>query len=140
MTRCFTGPARSPRESGAWSTRRETPIESNSHPRVVFADQPWVAYQIQNVKTRSIGAQIIDDDPEPFRSIIATTGFTGNLDIQLNSEASHLWVTWIDSGSNVGFAEFSFDKNEWSVPVMEPFVSDSAAAARARIRERVLAP
>ena len=127
--------------TGAWSLERAAglPNESSSHPRVVYADDKfWVAYQIQNSRSRSVGAQIIDDDPEPFRSIVATTGYTGDLDIEINAESRHLWVTWIDNASNVGYAEYSYEKPLWSVPAREPFAADSVSAARSRIRDRVL--
>jgi hypothetical protein len=126
---------------GVWSPERAVGLanESSSHPRVVYADDiPWIAYQIQNSKTRSVGAQIIDDDPEPFRSIIATTAYSGDLDIKLNAEASHLWMTWIDNASNLGYSEYNSQERIWSVPTREPFAADSVLAARSRIRDRVL--
>lgn len=127
--------------TGVWGLERAAGIasESNSRPRVVYAgDGPWVAYQIQNAKTRSVGAQVIDDDPEPIRSIVATTAYSGDLDTQLNAESKHLWVTWIDNASSVGYAEYVYEKRLWSVPAQEPFTADSVAAARSRIRSRVL--
>jgi hypothetical protein len=127
--------------TGAWAAERTVGLstESNSHPRLVISeDKPWVAYQIQNSKSRSVGAQIIDDDPEPFRSIITTTTYGGDLDIQLNAELRHLWVTWIDGGSNVGYSEYSYEKGMWTVAAYESFASDSVAAARERIRDRIL--
>ena len=127
--------------TGAWSLERAAGIasESSNRPRVVYAgDRPWVAYQIQNAKARSVGAQIIDDDPEPIRSIVATTAYSGDLDIQLNAESKHLWVTWIDNASNVGYAEYVYEKQFWSVPAQESFAVDSVSAARSRIRGRVL--
>lgn len=127
--------------SGVWGAEHAVgaAYESGSHPRVAYADgKAWVTYQIQNAKTRSIGAQIIDDDPEPFRSIVVTTSYTGSLDVQLKSESGHLWITWIDSASRVGYAEYIYGKQLWSVPAYESFAADSAAAARARVRDRVL--
>lgn len=129
--------------TGAWSLERTVglPAESNSHPHVVYAeDASWVAYEIQNSKTRSVGAQIIDDDPEPFRSIVATTDYLGDLDIQFNAESRHLWVTWIDDASNVGYSEFLYEKRLWSMPVREPFGVGSISEAIERIRDRVLGP
>jgi hypothetical protein len=129
--------------TGAWTLEHAAGAanERNSRPRVVYAgDTPWVAYQIRNSMTRSVAAQIIDDDPEPFRSIVATTSYGGDLDIQLNAESTHLWVTWIDNGSNVGYSDYSDEQRLWSVPAHEPFASDSVSAARARIRARLLAP
>jgi hypothetical protein len=38
----------------------------------------------------------------------------------------------------VGYAEYVFDRQTWSVPAFESFSADSASAARARIRDRVL--
>ena len=127
--------------SGAWTVERTagTASESGSRPRVVYSgDKAWVAYQIQNAKSRCVGAQIIDDDPEPIRSIVATTSYSGDLDIQLNAESRHLWVTWIDNASNVGYAEFVYEKQLWSLPAQEPLAADSVSAARSRIRGRVL--
>ena len=127
--------------TGAWSPEHTVgrTTESGSHPRIVYSgDDAWIAYQIQNSRSRSVGAQIIDDDPEPFRSIIATTSYSGDLDIQIDAEMNHLWVTWIDSASNVGFSEYDSATRLWSVPTFEPFATDSVSAARSRIRERVL--
>jgi hypothetical protein len=127
--------------TGVWGTEHAVgaTYESNSRPRIVFADgTAWVAYQIQNSKNRSVGAQIIDDDPEPFRSIVATTSYSGLLEVQIKSESHHVWITWVDSGSRVGYSEYDPTKLSWSVPAFESFAADSAPAARARIRARVL--
>ena len=127
--------------TGAWSPERTVGriTESGSHPRIAcFGVEPWVAYQIQGSKSRSVGVQIIDDDPEPFRSIIATTSYNGDLEIQIDAELDHLWVTWIDSASHVGFSEYDSEAKLWAVPKFEPFSADSVMAARSRIRERVL--
>ena len=91
--------------TGAWSPERTAGAagQSNSHPRVIYAGgTPWVAYQVQNAKNRSVGAQIIDETPEPIPQIVATTPYSGDLDIRLHAESGHLWLTWIDSNSYVG--------------------------------------
>ena len=127
--------------TGIWGSEQVVgrTTESGSRPRVVSSDRDYcIAYQIQNLKSRSVGVQIIDDDPEPFRSIIATTLYSGDLDMQVDAEMSHLWVTWIDSASNVGYSEFDSQSRLWALPTFEPFASDSVAAARSRIREHVL--
>ena len=119
------------------STNRST--ESNSRPRLKYVgDKAWIAYQIASAKSRCVGVQIIDDDPEPVRTIVSTTAFTGDLDIQLHAEASHLWVTWIDSTSRLGYSEYSYISGHWSAPIPESYSPDSVAAARARIRSYVL--
>ena len=127
--------------TGAWTYERPVGLatESNSRPRIVYAaNKAWVAYQIQNMKSRSVAAQIIDDDPEPIRSIVGTTSFSGNLDIQLQFEVGHLWVTWIDTSSRVAYAQYDYARYAWSAVSFEPFSADSIAAARARIRAVVL--
>ena len=126
--------------TGTWSPERVAGGKtSNSHPRIVYAgDKPWVAYQIQNAKSRSIGCQIIDDDPEPISAIVATTSYAGSLDIRLHAESGHLWVTWIDAASYVGYSEFNYNMHLWSLPARESFAADSASAALSRIQSRIL--
>ena len=127
--------------TGAWSVERTAGAagQSNSHPRVIYAgDKPWVAYQIQNAKNRSVGAQIIDDTPEPFTSLVATTAYSGDLDIRLHAESGHLWLTWIDSSSYVGYSEYLYDSHYWALPAREPYAAGAVSAARSRIRNRIL--
>ncbi len=127
--------------NGSWGNERMAGnvSDSNSHPRIVYAfGKPYIAYQIQGSRNRSVGAQIIDETPEPVPSIVATTTYSGNLDIQLSFESGHLWVTWIDAGSNVGYSEYYFAAQRWSVPALESYAEDSAAAARDRIRTSIL--
>jgi hypothetical protein len=127
--------------TGVWSAERPVGLstESNSRPRLAYnAGRIWAAYQIQSAKCRNVGAQIIDDDPEPVRSIIASTTYTGDLDIQLVSDSGHLWVSWIDTNRRVGYSEFQYEKQLWSAPLFESFSTDTPAAARARIRGRVI--
>src|SRR5262245_37970981 len=127
--------------TGTWTNEQSVGMssESNSRPRITIAGgSAWVAYQFQSARSRSIGAQIIDDGPEPFRSIVATTSFSGDLDIQLHVESGHFWVTWMDTGQRVGFAEYAFDKRLWLAPAYESYAADSIVAALARIQNRVL--
>jgi hypothetical protein len=127
--------------TGAWTSERTVGLttETNSRPRIVYAgDKAWVAYQIQSMKSRSVGAQVIDDDPEPMRSIVGTTSYNGNLDIQLQYEVGHLWVTWIDTSSRVAYAQYDYSRRAWSVVGYESYAMDSIAAARSRIRAAVL--
>jgi hypothetical protein len=127
--------------TGAWGPERTAGMtsENNSHPRLMYTgDKTWVAYQIQYTKSRGIGAQIIDDDPEPIRCLLATTTYSGDLDVQISFESGHLWVTWIDTSYRVGYAQYTSATGLWSTPSYESYASDSIAAARARIRDRVL--
>ena len=97
-----------------------------------------MAYQVQNAKNRSVGAQIIDETPEPIPQIVATTPYSGDLDIRLHAESGHLWLTWIDSNSYVGYAEYIYQSHYWALPSREPYAAGAVAAARSRIRNRIL--
>jgi len=59
---------------------------------------------------------------------------------QVQSEASRLWITWVDSPTSVGFVQM-LGRGTFSVPqyrAFDPAAGD--AAARAQIRREVLAP
>jgi hypothetical protein len=127
--------------TGLWSAERlaGTALKSNSHPRVAFANGKfWLAFQIQNTKNRSVAAQVIDDTPEPIPAIVATTAFPGDLDIRLHVESGHLWLTWIDSSSYVGYSEYLYTSQYWAIPAREPFSAGGVLTALARIRSRIL--
>jgi len=127
--------------TGVWAPEHTVGLntESNARPRVALAfGKAWVVFQVQNARSRSIAAQVIDDDPEPIRSIVATTSYSGDLDVQAHSELNHFWITWIDTSSRVGYSEYSADKRLWGMAGYESFASDSVSAARARIRARLL--
>jgi hypothetical protein len=91
------------------------------------------------MKSRSVGAQVIDDDPEPTRSILGTTSFSGDLDVQPQFESGFLWVTWIDTGSRVAYTRYAFDRRAWNPVAYESYSADSIQAARTRIRTIMLA-
>jgi hypothetical protein len=127
--------------TGIWSAERVAggTSKSSSHPRVIYAgDKPWAAYQIQNPKSRSVAAQIIDDTPEPITAVVATTTYTGDLDIRLHAESGHLWLTWIDSSSYVGYAEYLYGSQYWALPSRESFATGGVSAALSRVRTRIL--
>jgi len=127
--------------TGAWTYEHIVGLatESNSRPRIVYAgDKAWVAYQIQNMKSRSVGAQVIDDDPEPIRTILGTTSFTGDLDIQLQFDSGHLWVTWVDTSLRVAYVQYDYARRAWGTISYESYATDSIPAARARIRSIVM--
>ena len=112
--------AEAARGSSTWAARRGWPIRFRRPDR------------------GRVGAQVIEDDSEPTRTIVATTAYTGNLDIQLTYESGHLWITWIDSASRVGYSEYNPTTLLWAAAAVESYAPDSIAAARARIRARIL--
>jgi hypothetical protein len=126
--------------TGAWTAERVAggAGQSNSHPRVIYAaGKPWIAYQVQNSKNRSVAAEIIDDTPEPFLTV-ATTAYTGDLDIRLHAESGHLWLTWTDSSSYVGYSEYIYGSQYWALPSRESYSAGGVLSALARVRSRIL--
>jgi hypothetical protein len=127
--------------TGTWSAERVVGVagKGNSHPRVIWANGKfWAAYQVQNPKNRSVAAQIIDETPEPIPAIVATTAYAGDLDIRLHVESGHLWLTWIDSNSFVGYSEYLYSSQYWALPSREPFSAGGVVAALSRVRSRIL--
>ena len=127
--------------TGAWTAERVAggAGQSNSHPRVIYAaGKPWMAYQVQNAKNRSVAAQIIDETPEPIPSLVATTAYAGDLDIRFHAESGHLWLTWIDSSSYVGYSEYIYSSQYWALPSREPYSAGGVLSALARVRSRIL--
>lgn len=127
--------------SGTWTLERAlgSASESASHPRVIYAgSKAWVAYQIQKNGSRAVSAQVIEDDSEPTRTIVAATSYGGDLDIQLTYESGHLWITWIDGSSRVGYSEHNPTTLLWTAAAVESYAPDSIAEARERIRSRII--
>ena len=130
--------------TGAWSNSRlvSESGEIGTHARIAHdGTTPWVAY-LAPVPGGTVveTVQIIDDGPDPFGPLgIATTSYTGDLDLQINAEAGHLWVTWVDGAANVGWCAYDYGTSTWGPPSYEPYVGDAIVATRSRIRTAVLA-
>jgi hypothetical protein len=127
----------------SWST--ETKIsgagESSWHCAIVHDGQsPWVAYEIAEATQSRVAVNGGGDDPEPFpgRTILATTTFDGDLDVDVHAESGHLWVTWNHSAQDVGWREYDYSLEVWDPAAYESYVNDSVADARSRIRQSVL--
>ncbi len=130
-------------QTGAWSEPRivSGTDENGAHPRIAHdGSSPWVAYLAATAEGTTIEAlQIIDDGPDPFGPAgVAVTGYSGDVDLQLTAEAGQLWVTWIDSESEIGWSRYDAESGTWSSPHREPYATDGVATARSRIRWTVL--
>lgn len=114
--------------------------ESSSLPAITHdGTKAWVAYEFATANGTSIAVTGADGcDPWPSRTALATTSFTGEKDITIDSVSGNLWVTWVDSSTNVGWVEYNYSTSTWSTPSYESYSSDSIAAARQRIRTTVL--
>jgi hypothetical protein len=47
-------------------------------------------------------------------------------------------ITWVDSSTNVGWVQYNYTNQTWSLTTDESYASDSVTAARGRIRSKVL--
>ena len=57
---------------------------------------------------------IIADEPDPFLTgSLATPPFAGTTDATIHSESGHLWVTWIEDASHVGWSGYSPATQRW---------------------------
>ncbi len=128
--------------TGTWGPERQVgdPSESCSHPSIVLdGAQPWVAHEATDTSGRYIAVGAIQDDPVPMPGLrIATISYSGETDVKIDSESGHLWVTWIDSATDVGWCEYDHVTGIWSAPGYESYADDSVSAARIRIRSSVV--
>lgn len=101
----------------------------------------WVAYEIDSGggHTDIAVARIIDDqEPFPERTILASTSWDGERDVLIHSEDGHLWVTWVNDASDVGWSEHDAASGAWSLAGYERYAEDGVGVARDRIRTQVL--
>ncbi len=128
--------------SGNWSGERviSRAGENGRNPSIVHdGTHPWVAYEASGPGETIVVVADITEDPVPVGlTDLATTSFTGDVDVQIRSESGHLWVTWIDSETNVGWCKYEYATGMWSVPGYESYANDSVGAARIRIRSGVV--
>jgi hypothetical protein len=130
--------------TGVWTPERvqSTATEPSRHPSLAFdGSNAWVAYEADALTGgTTIEAKVIEDDPAPFVIAvpIATTAFTGKVDTLLQDEGGHLWASWVDSATQVGWSSYDYATGFWSVPAFESYADDTVAAARLRIRTTVL--
>ena len=129
--------------SGTWSDEGQISQsgESSRKPVIVHdGTRPWVAFEVTASGGRNIAVVMGSDSPIPWptRDIVGYTTYSQDLDLTLSSVSGNLWVTWIDSSSQVGWTEYNAGNDTWSSPGYESYASDSVAAARGRIRTTVI--
>jgi len=130
---------------GSWDAERvlSDSQESSRSPTIVYdGTAAWVAYELDNQSNTDIAVSIVIDDPDPVgtRVVVATTDFTGTVAPKVHTEQGHLWVTWVDSASDVGWVEYDYASETWSLPAFESYAADTVADARDRIRDIVVGP
>ena len=97
-----------------------------------------IAYEVHGATGTAIKVGIIADEPDPVPTVaLRTTTYTGALSVRIHAQASHLWVTWIDDGSYVGWSEYSYTTQVWTAPLYACYAGSSVAAVRSTIQATV---
>ncbi len=127
--------------TGTWTTEWTVSdsSEASRRPQIAHhASQAWVAFVVPCGGSAAIAVTGGDGpDPWPSRTIVGTTTYAGDLDPTISAESSHLWITWVDSGSTVAWTQYDDATEAWSTVQSESYASDSVPAARERIRTEV---
>jgi len=118
-------------------------LESGSRPEIVHdGSAAWVAYEIDGPALETtIAVGVIHDDPDPVttRETVDTTGYTGDRDLSIVFADGHLWVSWVDSATEVAWSEYDYATESWGAVGYESYASDDVEQARERITTAILA-
>jgi hypothetical protein len=129
--------------TGSWSGEAViSPSGAQSrHPEIVHDGEfAWIAHEIHGAEV-SIAVVGITDDPEPFGSwILDTTPYTGDVDVLVHTEANHVWVTWVDSATHVGWSEWDAATESWSQSQFLSYAGSNATSIRKLIRDSIVLP
>lgn len=112
--------------------------ETSSNAEILSdGDVTLLVYEVEDASSQSVAVVSIQDEPDPIgpRSIVATTSWSGSLDVRLHADSGHAWVTWIDD-DKVGWSELS--SGSWDAPSSEEIVEGDSEGARERVRATVL--
>jgi hypothetical protein len=126
--------------SGTWSAESviSSPDEESRNPAIALdAGSVWVVFEIITSSGVDIGivASAVDDPwPFPERSILASTAFTGDVDVEIHTGSGELWASWVDSHTEVGWRDYDHASECWAPTRYESYATDSVEAARERIR------
>ena len=127
--------------SGAWSAPQQASgAQQNSRFPEIAHDgtTAWIGYEVKLGGTTSIAVVGIIDSPEPFGKIVVTTNSTLPLDLEVHAESGHVWVTWVDSLTSMGWSEYDAASGLWSLPQYQPCVAATVDLALEAIRNAVL--
>jgi hypothetical protein len=127
-------------DSGRWAG--ETPLsdkaESSRYPEIVHdGSRAWVVFEFDaSGGETGVGVNSVIDEPNPIpvRQKLAQTDFAGDLDTSIHFDSGNLWVTWVDSASDVGWCAYDHSSETWEAPGYESYATDTVEEARARIR------
>lgn len=126
----------------AWTAEKTVSVlgERSSHPSIAHLDTAtWVAFEVNQGATTGLCASMSTDSPEPFsvRTLVAATTNPG-ADLVIRAEAGHVWLTWVDSASALGWSVYDAASDTWSGAMFESYTGSSADQAREAVRTRIL--
>lgn len=126
------------RSTGSWGSERAVDDTGSAARRPALGydgDGVWVAYEREIAGGTAIVAAAIIDDAEPVGTYheVATTGSSGDRDVMFHAQGGQFWITWVDDGDDVGYAEWKAGSGTWDTPAYESYANDTVTAARARI-------
>ena len=134
---------RSRDSNGVWSSLEtlNDVNETASSPEITgdHTGEVWTVFE-ESPSTQII-VRAIADGPDPIdwlRFEIGSSSYIGDLDSQIHHNALSLWVTWIDSNSDVAWSEYDYISETWSSVSFEDYSADSVQEARDRIETMVL--
>lgn len=132
--------------SSVWETEDvlSDGLTRSRNPEIAYdGTNPWVVFEVAFPSgDTEITVRAILDDPVPYGSpfVVSTTSYAGIVDALIHADAGHLWVTWVDSTVDVGWSQYDYALESWSLPQYESFAADTVDAARSRIEAGVLDP
>lgn len=129
--------------TGTWSgeLRISAKGEVARNPELAHAaNTTWIAYESQTSTETQMKVVPITDGPEPIPPtlVVGTTSCTGDAEVAVLAESGHVWISWIDSSSQLAWSQFDAQTNTWTSPQLESTAQVSIEQARAQIRATVL--
>jgi len=127
--------------SGAWSAPAQASgAQQNSRFPEIAHDgtTAWIGYEVTSAGATSVAVVGITDSPEPIPQIVVTTSSTLPLDLEVHAESDHVWVTWVDSLTSMGWSEHDAASGLWSLPQYQLCVAGTVDVTLDAIRTAVL--
>ena len=127
--------------SDTWSVEAVAGLPGRN-PDIAFdGTRAWIAYEATDSAGTVVTLDALDDTPDPvsLTSSVATTTYQGQMDLQLHVKAGRLWVTWIDSDSEIGWSLYDAATEFWGLPGYENYASQGSKQALSQIESVVLA-
>lgn len=116
--------------SGTYEGRRPDTARNGS--------EVWVTYSTDLTGGYAIVASVWDDNDPFITDPVETTTYTGFPDPLVDAVAGEVWVSWIDSATDIAWIVWDSGTESWSSVSLEDYSQDSVEDARDRIEAAVL--